>query len=481
MNDFSLQPAFLHLALDLSQAAYSLQLEPWLDHGWADIAIQVDEALVSGLNAQDAAARRNALQSASHIRARLERLDPISQYFGMRRQREALDTCKALVMTHPLRNGRTALVIAFAGTSKRLFDWVSNLRVEEEEGFHAGFLALTRQFEESCAHIQLPQTAKALGLAQLTLEDALCDLKRPDSHFTLMVTGHSQGAALMQIFLHRLLNKGVPSHNVIGCGFASPRVIFSRDLQNAVRYPIYHIINADDLVARVGGAMHLGCCRVLPSDRAFRALCYGKYADERAMRDMLLLQHTVRSTQSALLLGIAALQSLHELPDSEAEAVLDTFAPDFIPGLLTQRLTGYAKKLLRAAIRRLQAKHESTFGPMDEQKLAQYTAYLRMFFLRYGTQKTIQLLRDALLLPHSLHGGQGVRAYEALVTRYAHLLLPALWCEETPPVWATRMNGRYLPPARPTRDRFHRFSSAHRAARQLRYGQETRNEQNPSP
>ena len=119
------------------------------------------------------------------------------------------------------------------------------------------------------ALFQKPRAAAEAEIARM--ERVLDMLKYERSPVSLVVTGHSQGAALMQIFIAHLLQNGVLPQYVLGCGFASPCVAAARTLKNA-DYPIYHIVHADDAVPRIGGAMHLGLCRVMPDTPALRGL-----------------------------------------------------------------------------------------------------------------------------------------------------------------------------------------------------------------
>ena len=252
------------MALELSRLSYDMEVAPWLNAGWEDVSFLVDDLVITGLHGRDSKAYKTCLQAAAKARGRMEKLDPISQIRGFRRQREDLDACKAVVMAHEVEFGPTVIAIAFTGTTKRLYEWLGNLRMEEENGFHAGFLRLTQLFEENAARIEFPCAARKTGFTRLSLQDILQHLRMGSDRFQLFVTGHSQGAALMQIYIHRLLASGVPKERVLGVGFASPCVTDERTVAMAADYPIRHFLNADDAIARVGGRMHIGMCSVLP-------------------------------------------------------------------------------------------------------------------------------------------------------------------------------------------------------------------------
>ena len=136
-------------------------------------------------------------------------------------------------MMHPLPEGRFLLAIGFMGTGKRFYDWISNFRFTTEEGFHKGFYQLCTYFEQGAESIVFPATAKALGLEKLTLGEVLSEMKSLSSRFRLWMAGHSQGAAVMQVFCHRLMTDwGVLAQNMTGYGFASPTVATGRLVQD---------------------------------------------------------------------------------------------------------------------------------------------------------------------------------------------------------------------------------------------------------
>ena len=219
----------LKLSFELARMAYTLDVEPWMRAGWTDFSIQVDNQLITDMTSREdqsiAERKLSMLGSLKLTRARraLKESNPLARVTGALRQLEESDTLKAVVMIHPAQDGRYVVAIGFMGTGARLYDWFSNFRVSTEDGFHKGFYQLTQTFLKNEGNIQFPDTAKALGLKALTLSDILTEMQEEDSRFSLWMAGHSQGAAVMQVYCDRLLrNKQIPSARVIGCGFASP-------------------------------------------------------------------------------------------------------------------------------------------------------------------------------------------------------------------------------------------------------------------
>ena len=309
------------LSLELASMAYTLDLDPWAEAGWNDFSIQIDDDLQSGLTRGTSAdgERMRALINALKVRrakAALRERNPVSQVMSALRQRERSDTIKAVCMMHPLPEGRFLLAIGFMGTGKRFYDWISNFRFTTEEGFHKGFYQLCTYFEQGAESIVFPATAKALGLEKLTLGEVLSEMKSLSSRFRLWMAGHSQGAAVMQVFCHRLMTDwGVLAQNMTGYGFASPTVATGRLVQDPAAYPLYHILNSDDMVPRMGALLHLGLCLEYPADDDFRERCYDLSplpADVAARLALAPYQRAMVNTPSILLYSTAFLQCVAE-------------------------------------------------------------------------------------------------------------------------------------------------------------------------
>ena len=443
----------LQLSLRLSRLAYDMDIAPYLDAGWQDVSFQVDDLLLT-----DFKSRKSILQAAAKAKSRMEKLDPISQYLGFKRQKEELDTCKAVVLSKPVED-KTLIVIAFTGTTRRMYEWLGNLRVEEEDGFHAGFLQLTKVFEENAGKILFPSIQK-------TLANVIDEMRAGSRQYRLFVTGHSQGAALTQIYLYRLMQSGVSAENLQGVGFASPCVCMERSVQLAANYPIIHVINADDVVARIGGRMHIGMCCVLPPSGEFRRACYGPRADLPVMRELLMLLHDVRSTPQALLLGMALTESLSQLPANESEEIWGAVMRSYLPDMFVQRLRGYAQRIMRSAKRRLQDKYEKTAGSVKLDELVVYREKWADCIACFGAKESIAALMDVLVRPHALAEGGRTRAYQLLVEEFDHQLVSCMWCNTGDPVWDGLANGKQKNrEMRAAYDRFHPLSTQRRRNR----------------
>ncbi len=283
------------LSLELAAMPYYLELDDWMNAGWTDISIQIDNTLQSGVTRGESASgeqMRALINTWKLYRAKsaLRERNPIAQVLGALRQREKSDTIKAVTMLRKTAEGRYLVAIGFMGTGSRFYDWFSNFRFTTEDGFHKGFFQLTDYFEQSAERVFFPDTAAELELERLTLADVLEEMKSPDSRFFLWMAGHSQGAAVMQIFCHKLLTDwGVLPQNVLGYGFASPTVATDQLSFDPGRYPLYHIISSDDIVPRMGALQHLGLGLAYQAHDAFRQQAYGWSTDPEdvAVREAL--------------------------------------------------------------------------------------------------------------------------------------------------------------------------------------------------
>lgn len=318
---YRLRPPFSYdaaaLSLELADMTYSLDLDAWTEAGWGDASILIDDSLHSGVAHPESGERlKSFVNNIRLLRAKadLKEWNPVSQLKSALRQREKSDTVKAVCMMHPMEGGRYLLAIGFMGTGSRFYDWFSNFRFTTEEGFHRGFYQLTQSFEDNAESIQFPETAAALGLEKLTLGQVLLEMRSLSSRFRLWMAGHSQGGAVMQVFAHRLITDwGVLAQNMVGYGFASPTVATGKLVVDPASYPLYHILNTDDVVPMLGALVHLGLCLDYPSNDTMRSLVYDPIEDEEDRAAMQLLRpfrEGMHDTPSAMLHITALLECL---------------------------------------------------------------------------------------------------------------------------------------------------------------------------
>lgn len=304
----------IQLSAEMVSSTYSLALEDWQKAGWQDMHVEIDRLMTMPIQGETGPA--DVLENLQMKLAKdlLENQGPLHTLTGVIRQTGDVDTCKAMVMAKTIGK-RAVIAVSFMGTSKRIFDWVSNLRMQVEDGMHQGFLQLTRQFESYEKSIAFPETAKDLGLARLTLSDVLEACRKPDSPFILWLVGHSQGSAVAQIYMDRKIRSGVLKECIAAYGFASPSVRAGD--QEPDEYPMIHIFNSDDVVPRMGAVWHLGDQLVYPASSELRQACYEWPMDAQSIRDRLLARMVtaqMTDTRHDIMVGMAYCRLLAEEP-----------------------------------------------------------------------------------------------------------------------------------------------------------------------
>ena len=444
---YRLRPAFSRqaamLSLELANMTYTLELEPWIQAGWNDLSIQIDNTLQSGMVVGEAASGERMLAAVNAFKLRrakaaLRELNPVSQVMSALRQRAGSDTIKAVVMVHKRPEGGYLLAIGFMGTGKRFYDWIANFRFTTEEGFHKGFLQLCAYFEKSEESIVFPETAAELGLEKLTLGDVLRELTRADSRFRLWMAGHSQGGAVMQVFCHRLVAcGGALAQNMVGYSFAAPTVITSRTVFDPCAYPLYHIINSDDMVPRMGASMHLGLCLLYRSTDDMRKATYAwsDLAMGQAAREALY-PYTIQmvDTPSILLHGTALLQCIvEERGEDWLNAAMNKWwsfgLVDSLIKSAGDRAIGWADKLIAHA----KDGHLAVTGQeMDDVTLALLRDNMRPMVREFPLRRLMGALMDYCGSPHHLtrHESQQDGPYAYLIKNGMDDLRPFIWVRE---------------------------------------------------
>lgn len=433
VQNFADRPAFdreaAQLSLMLSASAYHMNTEPWRASGWQDFSFQVDHTLMTGRRV-NATQEKGVQGKISRLltklaRSRLKNSSPLHQIYGTLRQKDKSDTCKSLVMAHPLKDGRVLIAIGFMGTGKRLFDWISNLRLTQEEHMHRGFLQLTEEFESRTEDIRFPAIAQMLGLEKLTLRMILEECRCDNSRFLLWMSGHSQGGAVMQVFCARLLQSGVLPRYMLGYGFASPTVIHNGYPHALSHYPLHHLICSDDMTPRVGAKFHLGACHLLPMTKELRAQCYPSLLQDPFFPQMLSLCNRIADTREALLFSIALLRVLSRISDRDARIIIQNLTDISMPGALMDWLGDNVSR----AIIRLSLKLSQTYRTVTGEHgvplhaLHRYEMHILALLHQTGARHFAYLLGKLLVSPHHLQGKNALpSAYECMVNEsFCHL------------------------------------------------------------
>lgn len=232
-----LDPNFLRQSVEVSAMSYGKGMEELYQYGFVDISyydnhrLQAVEAAEPGLRPVDYLRRLTNL--------RLPRgKGPLRTFFAAKKAEKYI------------------ICIGIAGTILTLADWNVNMDLGLQEGYHQGYYKNTELLLQTMRQVKFPSIARELGVDALTLWDIVEECRQEDSRFVLWISGHSKGAALMQILVSRLQNELGVKH-MIGMGIASARVA-GPDFTNVANYPIWNILTKADLVNKLGGAYLLG-------------------------------------------------------------------------------------------------------------------------------------------------------------------------------------------------------------------------------
>lgn len=361
-------------ALELAATAYAFNLEPWLDAGFTDITLQVEKRLVSGIRAgEEATFRQNMRNNFGQMLARhvANSQNALSQIRGLVMKVWESESGKALVMLRPAENGRILVAVGFAGTGRKLYDWIPNFRFAKQEGFHGGFYSVTRQFMDNADKITFPSLSTE-GEPPLSLADIIEDAKKPDSRFFLFAAGHSQGSAVMQIWLHLMVSAGVQKKNLLGYGFAAPSVCDCDTVSPGL--PAILIANSDDVVARVGLKRHLGTQYLYRVNDDFLSKCYGSLAKDALFQRVRAMLSGIQDTREGLLCVLAHVYAMSYLSDEDAAPMLKAFLPLSLP----EAANLPARSMILTSRRFVRETYAALFGEPDRARLL---AMAKAFYL----------------------------------------------------------------------------------------------------
>lgn len=410
------------LSLQLASLAYTLDLEPWRERGWHDVSYHIDNKLLSGEAANGSGGLSGVIseyrQFMSRFKAKSTNL--FNQVLGTVRNREESDTCKAVVMIKKAGPNRYLVAIGFMGTGKRVYDWLANIRIHNEEGMHQGTLQLTRRFEENLSEIVFPETAWELGLEKLTLQDILQECRRVDSRFKIWMAGHSQGGGVMQLFAYRAIGGGMLRSNMIGYGFASPSVLFGNSRMDVQSIPLFHLINEDDLVPRLGARVHVGQCLLYRPTVDMRITCYGQVWQSEAYEAAFGLVQRVRHTEDVMLLVMALCGALEQLSDEATVQAVSELLGRFLPDRMVNLLGGQMGHGLQVLRRYVERNYRQATGKDDlpEGSILVFQRAIMAEMETFGPRVFVKCLLQVMGIPHRLRHravhGESIPAYRYL-------------------------------------------------------------------
>lgn len=417
----------------LAAGAYNLDATPWLQAGWKDLTVMVDGEITA---TPDDEAGEKLL---TKLREKLHEMNPLVQVMETVRNRNDSVTCKAMFMAHPPVDGKALIAISFMGTGERLFDWISNFRMLMEDGIHQGFLELCRQVEAKEGEIEFPSVAKAMGRDKLTLEDVLTSMHSEDSPFRLWMCGHSQGGAVMQVYTFRKMGEGVLPQLMRGYGFASPTVMMGNRVKDPSAYPLWHVLNEEDVVTKVGAQVHLGAVLSFRPDATFRKEAYTWPTEENCKN--------CRKAVFAIVRKMVDTSTAMELSLAYALALSEFSTGDFLTSIKEMGLfKGLVQWVIDVADNRVDAivnsfrkhstkQYEEIMGkPMDMEVVEQWRRLIHHQLVKLGVKPFGDALRELLWYPHTIGSiDNETAAYRVIVRRGMEDLRPGVWLAGRPP------------------------------------------------
>ena len=463
----------VQMSYELAAAAYTMDPERWSQGGWRDFSMLVNRSLMTGpaLNAGSSPLNdltRATLQTLAKLK--MSGLNPVGQVLGFRNQPpEETASLKAIVMMKP-QGGLMIVAIGFMGTGKQLGDWLPNMRMNNVDGLHEGFLQLTQEFNGFLDQILFPAAAEGLGRPSLTLREIIEDMKQPHSRFRLWMSGHSQGSAVVQVLTDQLLREGVRPEFLCGYGFASPMVAYPGRPLPAHGYPITHVQNADDVVPRVGAWLHLGECLMFSPTEMDRLQMFGPAAAEPCTREAQCLLAQAHTAPEMMIQGLAILKVMREQSELTLRRVLNDGDLKILPDWLNSVGEGSVLRVLDSISDSLREGCAAVLGhPVEDGEIASRAAAWEALLRRYGALAWSRGLRAASMLPHRLY-----RSSPGVTAAYRHIVTVGASRLRVQPGFAPRLNGLEARPggARPqARTVYPSWSAAHTFQRPLRPAQ----------
>ncbi|NLB90654.1 MAG: lipase family protein [Clostridiales bacterium] len=449
----------LALSAELAICAYTLDIEQWWDTDWVDFTFQVDNKLYA-LDKKDLLKNNEELlekesrKMVEKAKANIHQKSLIKQFVNTVKQREESSTGKALLMGKKITETRFVIGVGFMGTGDRVYDWISNFRFESDQGIHKGFYQLTKQFMSFSKEITFPAIAQELGLNELTLAQIIEEAKSPYSRFLLWSAGHSQGAAILQLWTYFLMEElGVDEKNMIGYGLASPLVMTGLTVKNPGKYPIYHILNSDDFVGVVGGQVRLGIERLFYADDTFREKCYAWKKEEEAKKGREAATKWLKQIvdmPTALQSIVPFVKMIIDHPKEE-QGELINILPIPIPNnkIAIQVVQSSGEALVRFVYRRVNKAYQTMTGvELSRKKLREIQEELQEIAEEIGTQVFIEALNELITWPHFLQPSpeKMTSAYLEIVKGKGPFNSSCLWLYGKPPTRSWRLNKKSKKP-----------------------------------
>ncbi|MDD2648740.1 MAG: hypothetical protein PHI27_09650 [Eubacteriales bacterium] len=440
-------PDLCRMSLEMAACSYDFEIEDFLRAGWGDVSIQVEKEVYSDIDSHSMRETLPYIQSVWNMyRAKQKNntISPITQIRRAQEQMSTTDSGKVVVMARSLPESggssshKYVISIGFKGTGLSFADWVSNLKFADDKGLHKGFRELAIQLLDNSEKIDFPRIAAEEGMESLTLQQVVGECAKEDSRFILWLTGHSQGGAVMQAFAYELIERfSVLPKNILGYAFASPTVATKGLRADPLKYPLFHIINTDDYVPRVGASWHLGITMQFQPNQEFRDKNYhfrtGDTQDyaRREIYDLLTRvrdMKTAAESMYALLSLLSALDSASLMGILAKSRFVRAVGSKAISTFMQNMVKLAPQDLIRLCMRAISRDYKSIAGhEINDSQLTPVVKPIEDAFARVGMHEGMSALLELGYAPHSLYVQGEQSPYTSIVTRYMPMLRAGLW------------------------------------------------------
>lgn len=417
---------------ELVADAYDINISPWVQAGFTDCTFVIeDRVVVLDRDSDSKLAAIEAEWKRRRARAMMRGIRPIGDLVRTVRQLFVTDMAKSIVMTRLMPDGRILIAISFIGTTEKFFDWFSNFKLRDASGMHYGFQELARQFHTKAESVNLPFIAESLGKETFSLLDALRDAVLNKEQYLFWISGHSQGGAVAQIYTQILLQEGIEPEQIYAYTFAAPTVAYAHTTAGYMAYPIYHIINHDDLVPRIGAQVRFGVDCVFFPDDAFRKSYYNMgELPYSTFSTMLLKTNRIQSTNDALCFGMSMMRIVMDYQhDAEIQAFLSCVIPMFS---IMKRVGVNIEDAAKYFYEKLTDHYTALQGEkLDDSEMMAFIEAIRWMIDSFGVTDTAKALQASMIEPHRIRPDQKdemyVSPYIAIVRKHGNDLLNGIW------------------------------------------------------
>ena len=421
------------LSAELSHTAYIMRWDNWREAGWSDVSVIANDK-IEGASVKDEN-DSTTLNTQKKLQSALQRSNPIFDLQNAFKQSTKVNTLKAIFMRKKQDDGRHLVAIGLMGTGKNLSDWISNFLFTNEMNFHKGFYQLSEYLLSRTDDILFPSLAKECGLSSLSLTDIIKSACSKDSPYRLWISGHSQGAAILQVLCHRLIiERGVDFSNLFCVGFASPSVCMPQLHLDNDKYPIYHILNSGDLVPRFGACCQLGFLMTYHSDDEIRNETYALLNTAEAIELRSELQEffdeMVNTERSLVYISALAIALTQEKGDIKIDDIRERKWSGITLGKLLNFAENKMENWLAKFIKHCNQGYISLTGhSFSEVEISDLVERVRPIVKKAPTKALFNAFIECGFSGHSLflQGERKDSPYSYIVRYKLGELYPALW------------------------------------------------------